>query len=58
MKCIKYPDGKITRINDIIADQLVSDGKSVYVPKKEWKLYRAKTEIVTDTTESPKKNKK
>jgi len=39
MKCIKDSKGKITRVTDSIARDMVETKKAVYVPKNEWKKY-------------------
>ena len=39
MKCVKTGD-KIERVSDLKAEAMVATGKSVYVPKKEWKEKR------------------
>jgi hypothetical protein len=38
MKCIRLNDGKIDRVKDDKAEQLVADGKATYTNKKEWKI--------------------
>ena len=64
MKCIKYTDGKITRVMDSIAESIVNKGKAIYIPKSIWKnkvrdIQVAKVVDATDVTvEVEKKPKK
>ncbi len=38
MKCIKYTDGKVTRVNDSLAETMVNSGRAIYIPKSIWKM--------------------
>lgn len=53
MKCIKFPDGKITRISDSLAEKKVRNDECVYTNKTNWKMYDGRIKIEPD-----KKNKK
>lgn len=38
MKCIKYTDGKVSRVSEKTAETLVDGGKAMYIPKSIWKM--------------------
>ena len=33
MKCIKYTDGRISRVSEKVAETVVDSGKAIYIPK-------------------------
>lgn len=37
MKCIKNNTGKVVRVSDDVAEEMVNDGKGKYVPKHVYK---------------------
>lgn len=57
MKCIKYMDGKISRVTDSKAEMLVDAKKAVYIPKSLWKAevrnIEVTQEIVTNEAQIP-----
>lgn len=46
MKCVVYMDGKIGRIDDELAQELVTDHKANFIPKSEWKQARLNGEEI------------
>lgn len=66
MKCIKYTDGKVTRVTDSVAESIVNKGKAIYIPKSIWKdkvrdIQVAKvvetTEATVEVEKKPKKRR-
>lgn len=46
MKCVVYMDGKIGRIDDEVAEELVTKRQANYIPKSEWKQARLNGEEI------------
>lgn len=47
MKCIRYPDGKVDRLDDPAARKEVKLAGARYISKNEWKRETGSTEKVT-----------
>lgn len=57
MKCIKYKDGKVTRVDDVKAESIVKQGLANYCPKSEWKTTK-EVKVEVETKKVKKRNKK
>jgi len=58
MKCIKNQNGKIERVKDKLAQQLVNAGQATFVKKSEWRKTDSEWKSRSDALKAFEANKK